>query len=173
MNMIQLGDQLKIALERALGSTAHVFLGPPQKEEIPEQQAAVYVMPAGYQDLGGITLDGAQIGRRPLAGQVPAAGFAEERPGRVIVEVGCLVSDYRQLHELCSVIGVEALRSLESTRAVTLSEAPDDGGYLRFADFQASLHEERFICEPFEQEHPYWARLIFHLDGFLHVQVVR
>lgn len=173
MNMIQFSEELRISLERALGSAAHVRLDPPQMEETPDQRAIVYVIPICFQDLGGITVDGARISRRALTGEAPAAGFAEERPGRLIVEVRCLVADYWQLHELCSVVGVEALRCLESTRTVTLSEAPHDGGHLRFTDFQVSLHEERFISEPVEERRPYWARLIFHLDGFLHVRVIR
>ncbi|MEA3334300.1 MAG: hypothetical protein U9R25_00205 [Chloroflexota bacterium] len=171
MNMIQLAKQLRASLERVFGSAALVRLGPPQVDEIPDRRAVVFVIPIGYRDFGGVTADGARITRRPAALDSPAEGFAEERPGRLVVEIRCLAADYQQMHKLCSAIGVQVLRVLESTRTVTLSQAPDDAGYLRFADFQASLYEQAFSSEPLERRQPHSARLVFHLDGFLHVQM--
>ncbi len=172
MNLFQLSELLRASLERALGS-AQVHLGPPQVGDTPDRQPEIYVIAVGYEDFGGVTLEGSQISLRPLVVDSQAKGFAEERPGRLVVEVLVLALDYQQMHKLCGVIAIQTLRVLESAHVVILSEAPKKGGHMRFTDFHTSLFNSKYSSEPLAKRQPYSGKLIFHLDGFLHVQAMQ
>lgn len=162
-----LEDRLKRLLGKQILLTRGPFVAPKFGGIRPE----VYFHVSKFEDFGGVTADGAFIARRLVKGTSTLKGFAEERPGRMIVTVTCLSGSYDILQEVLKTVSPSVLLGLEQVPGFSLGSLPGDAVQLRFDEFNACLSSADLRSESSE-EFPYFrGTLIFHLNGFIHVRV--
>ena len=163
---------LQAAVKRAVPPEVAVMPGPPVAGPATGLRAEVFVQVVRYEDLGDVTDEGARVARRP-ARAAKLAGFAEERPARITVEVTSVCAARAQMHRLCSLVAPPLLLALDTMPDPALATLPDGSVSLVFSDFTAVLAG----CETTRQVHDAAAchegRLTFHLNGFLHTCVMQ
>jgi hypothetical protein len=170
MNLDRVEALLVPPLKRLFGRKVQVVAGPVSSPALAGMQSMVFVHARTFLDGDGITREGAHVARRPLT-EGRLKGFAEERPGRIVVDVTCLAQAYSTVKDLSGVISPLVLRSLESVTEIPVGALPNSSVRLVFADFAASLAGAEFVRH--EEGDLAWhlGRLSFNLDGFLHVTV--
>jgi len=131
----------------------------------------VFVHAARFDDLGGVTADGAVIGRVPWQADAQASGFEESRPARIEIEITFVCAQPWQARTLAGQAATPLLRSLETLNTVSLGDPTDHLGSLVFTDQRAVLH----ACRTERQEHDgvavHHAVLTLRLEGFLRVRL--
>jgi len=170
MNLDPIEALLLPSLKRLLGRKVDVVPGPAAAPALGGMRPMVFVHARSFADGGGITPEGDRVARRPLR-EGRMKGFAEERPGRIVIEVTCLAQAYRTVKDLSGVISPQVLRSLESLTELAVGKLPNGQARLTFADFAASLAGAEFRREGDDDIAWHVGRLVFHLEGFLHVRV--
>ena len=170
MNLDPIEALLLPPLKRLLGRKVEVVPGPAASPALGGMRPMVFVHARSFTDRDGITREGGRITRRPVT-EGRLKGFAEERPGRIVVEVTCLAQAYRTVKDLSGAISPQVLRSLESVREFSAGELKNRSVRLAFADYSACLAGAEFVRH--EEDDLAWhvGRLSYHLDGFLHVTV--
>jgi hypothetical protein len=132
----------------------------------------VFVHALRFEDYGGVTLDGARTGRQPVRkGRV--AGFTEARPGRIVIEVVAVATPLARVQALAGRITPAVLLALAGERSFSMGESANRLVSLRFTDFSPSLAlaETSRVVEDDVEYHT--GRLVFHLEGFLHLLVTK
>jgi len=159
------------SLKRTFGSKVLLIAGPESPPPLAGLEPTVFVHAARFIDHEGRTEDGARIGRRAVRGPGRQRGFEQERPARIVVSVTTISATHRQVQELCEPVAPEVLFRLETMPDVLLGVRPSGGTLLSFEDFHACLHGTQYGRDDVDGIGYHWARLTFHLDGFLHVRI--
>ncbi len=162
---------LEARLKRVLGKQILLTRGPFVVSKFGGIRPEVYFHVSKLEDFGGITVDGAKISRRSVKGPSSLKGFAEERPGRIIVTVTCLSGSYDILQEVLKTISPSVLLGLEQVPGFSLGSVQGDAVQLRFDDFQACLASAELDSEANEKFSYFCGNLVFYLDGYIHVRV--
>jgi hypothetical protein len=161
---------LEPLITRAAGPGVVVRSGPPVVGPTTALRNEVFVHAAWFEDLGGVTSDGAQTARRPIRGSTAKNGYAEERPARIAIEVTCVSGSYRQMQQLCGAITPIVLAALEQLSTPVLASSKDRA-VARFADASAVVHgcsTSRFTDDIAVS---YRGRITFYINGFVHLAV--
>ena len=162
---------LEDRLKRLFGKKILLTRGPFVLSKFGGIRPEVYFHVSKLEDFGGITVDGAKISRRSVKDRSSLKGFAEERPGRLIVTVTCLSGSYDILQEVLKTISPSVLLGLEQVTGFSLGSLQGDAVQLRFDDFQACLASAELDSETNEKFSYFRGTLVFHLNGFIHVRV--
>jgi len=170
MNLDSIESLLVPPFQRLFRGKVDVFQGPAAPPALGGMRPALHVHASRFEDFGGVTDDGAHIARRP-AKEGRFRGFAEERPGRIVVEISCLATRYATVQEICATVSPLALRTLESKETFALGELANRSVRLSFADFTAHLSRAEFERKQEKDFALHCGRLEFHLNGFLHAWV--
>jgi hypothetical protein len=173
MNLGVIEAQLLPAVRRAVGSRAAVRAGPPVYGPVTGMKFDVWVHAARFEDLGGVTAEGAVTARRPLRLPSGQRGFAEERPARIVLEVTCTGPTCEGVQSIYGDLPPPVLLALETMPHPELSGLPNGSITLRFADFGAVTGSAAIVHRMAGDASYFAGILAFHLDGFLHVTVTR
>ena len=160
------------SLSRVIGQQADVRPGPVGPLPLGGMRETIFAHAVRFEDHRGIAADGARIGRRRVRkGRV--AGIAEERPGRVVIEVSTLATAHARVQALSRLISPTVLLALASEREFNVGESANRLASLTFSDFSPSLNssESRRMEDGEVAYHA--GRLVFHLEGTLHVLLTR
>lgn len=170
MNFDGIETRLLADLKRTLGRGASVIAGPAVTPVLGGMEPTVFVHAGRFIDNGGVTADGARVTRRPVR-EGRRSGIAEERPGRICVDVTCVATAYKTVKDLSTLIAPRSLLSLTVAREFPVGQLANGSVKIAFADFAPSIAlSESFVKE--ETDFRYHAqRLVFQLDGFLHTWV--
>jgi hypothetical protein len=170
MNLDAIEILLVEKLRRLLRRQTDVLAGPVATLALGGMQETVFIHAARFEDHNGITPDGASIARRPFrSGRY--TGTAEERPSLIVVEVTCIATAYSRVKALSGGITPEILVALACEREFELGVSDNRRSSLKFADFQACLNQTETIRQEDDHIVFHLERLVFHLDGALHVQL--
>lgn len=173
MNLGIYEDVLLRALRARIGGDIDWSAGPPWRGHATGLRAQVFVHAAGYSDAGGVTADGAHTARQPVTLPGGVSGFAEQRPGRIDIEVSCLCAQHAQAQQLAGLAVPVLLEALETLAPPLLSDPLDTTRRLRFADHSAHLHAQRSQRVLHDCVAAAEVVLTLRLDGFLHVLMAR
>jgi hypothetical protein len=170
MNLDAIEILLVAKLRRLLRKQADVLAGPVSTLALGGMQETVFIHAARFEDHNGITPDGASIARRPFRrGRV--SGIAEERPCLIVVEVTCIATAYSRIKALSEEITPEILLALACEREFELGASGNRQSSLKFTDFQACLNQAETIRREDDDIVFHLERLVFHINGALHVQL--
>lgn len=173
MNLGVIEAELLPAVRRAVAGHVAVRAGPPMYGASTGLKFDVWVHAARFEDLGGITAEGAVTGRRPVRLPSNLRGFAEERPARIVVEVTCTGPTCAGVQTVCGSVPPAVLLALETMPHPELSSLPIGRSILRFADFTATVSASA-LSHRLDGEAAYFVGVVsFRLDGFLHVTLTR
>ena len=169
--MKPLVTKLGTALRKTVGREVDIVQGPFVLPALGGLRPTMFVAIASFQDEGALTVGGARTVRWPIPGG--KKGYIEERPGRVAVSIDCMALSYAAVQKYCTAVAPAALAALEAVTSVSFGATPEKDCTLEFRDFSVSLHSLTFQVEP--DEHRPFSRgtVVFHLDGFLRIQVQR
>ena len=173
MNLGVLEDYLLRTLQARLGGDVDCRAGPAFCGPASGLRAQVFVHAASFSDDGGVTPDGARIGRQPTRLDGGASGFIEPRPGHIDIEVTCLCARHTQAGVLAGIVAPVVLEALERLSPPLLTDPADHLRRLRFADHRAHLHAQRsqrvlHDCVAVAQ-----VVIVLRLEGFLHMLLAR
>ena len=160
-------------LRQAVGKRVRITRGPVVLAKSGALRPEIFIHAANLEDFKGVTADGAHTTRRPAKGPGTFWGYQEERPGRIVLVVSCMAGTYETTQELCKSILPAALLSLETLPRTLLGSLLDDSVHIHFDDFVPSLYSAEFGVGVNEGNSIYSGRLVFHLDGFIHVWVTK
>jgi len=170
MNFDGIESRLVADLQRSLGRGVAVRAGPEVTLALGGMEPTVFVHAARFDDAGGVTAEGAHISRRPVR-DGRRSGIAEERPGRISVEVVCIAAAYKTVKELSTTIAPVSLLALTRERQVLVGDSGKGAVRLKFSDFTASIASAE-TCVRVENDLRYHrGQLRLRLDGFLHVWI--
>jgi len=173
VNLAVIESHLRPAVQSAVGDLATVRLGPPVLSTVTGMRFEVWVHAQRFEDLSSIPTTGAVSARRPLELVGDVHGFAEERPGRIHVEITCTGPAYDTLATICAAIPPAVLPVLETMPHPLLASLPDESVTLRFGDCTAAVHSAITLRRTVEDASYFSALLDFRLDGFLHIVVAK
>jgi len=171
MNLGVFETRLVEALRPHLPGNVSLIAGPCFAGPATGARSEVFVHAARFDDLGGVTADGAVIGRVPWQADSGASGFEESRPASIEIDVSFVCAQAWQARALAGQAATPLLRSLETLSAVSLGDPADGRGSLVFTDQRAVLH----ACRTERHEHDgvalHHALLTLRLNGFLRVRL--
>lgn len=171
MDFSKLESSLAAAIRQKLGRTASVVTGPMTNPSFSRTKVQVNVHISEFNDRGGVTADGAHIGRRPLTKKPDFVGYAEERTGRIIGHVFIAATSYRTVARLSGHLAPEILAICRKLKALQLGRSFDKNSTLVFSDYTAFLNNTQTRLS--ETPKPFYLGVIeFYMDGFLHVNVL-
>ena len=173
MNMEKIESLLVTRLKRVLKRDARLVKGPPVLSAAAWFKPEVFVHSSTFEDFEGLTPEGTHTARRVVTLPPSFKGFAEERPGRILVEIYCFAATYALVQKLCALITPTALLSLESLPEIPLADTLNDSVKLTFTDLSAHIKTSSFSYKQQEENLCYFGHTVFHLDGFLHVKVTK
>jgi hypothetical protein len=172
MDFLKIETALTSIVRKQLGGAAKVASGPMGNPSFSRTKIHVHVHVKEFHDFGGITADGAHIGRRHLSKPPDLSGYAEERNGRIVGEIIIAAPNHSTPARLCGVLAPEVLSSLSRLKSVQLGQSADKNSSLIFSDFTAHLNSVK--SELVNSRKSYHAGIIeFYIDGFLHIKVFR
>lgn len=170
MNLDAIENLLVEKLKRLLRKQADVLPGPVATLALGGMQETVFIHAARFEDHNGITPEGASIARRPVrSGRV--SGIAEERPCLIVVEITCIATAYSRVKTLSGEIAPATLLALSCEREFELGSSANRQSSLKFADFKSSLNQVETIRQEDDHLVIHLERLVFHINGALHVQL--
>lgn len=173
MNLGILEDHLLRALRTRLADAVEWRAGPAFSGPATGIRAQVFVHAAAFNDLGGITADGARVARQPVTLAGGASGFTEQRPASIDIEITCVCAQHGQAQVLAGLVAPVVLEALERLAPPLLSDPADVSRRLRFADHQAHLQTLRSHRVVHDCVGAAQVVLAVRLDGFLHVLLAR
>lgn len=173
VNLGVIESRLLPAVERAVAARAGVRAGPPLVSAVAGLKFDVWVHAARFEDFGGVTVEEAVIARRPVQFKPNLRGFAEERPGRITIEITCTGPSLSHVQAICGALPPEVLIELETMPYPDLSVLSDESVILRFADFNPALRSVTFSSHSVGDAFYFTGVVTFRLDGFLHVTLTR
>lgn len=173
MNMEKIDSLLVTRLRRVLKREARLVKGPPGLTATAWFKPEVFVHSSTFEDFGGATPEGTHTARRTVTLPPSFKGFAEERPGRIVVEIHCFAAAYALVQKLCALITPTALLALELLPEIPLVATLDNSVQLTFTDFSAHIQTSSFSCNQKEEVLYYCGHTVFYLNGFLHVKVTK
>ena len=173
MNLGLFEDHLLRALQVRLGGDVDCRAGPAFCGPASGLRAQVFVHAASFQDGGGVTADGARVGRQPALLDGGASGFVEQRPGHIDIEISCVCAQHAQAQQLAGIVTPLLLEALERLAPPLLTDPTDRLRRLRFADHRAHVQAQRsqrliHDCVAVAQ-----AQVVLRLEGFVHVLLAR
>jgi len=172
MNLDTIELLLVEKLKRLLPKQVDILAGPVATLALGGMQETIFIHAARFEDHNGISADGASIARRPVRhGRV--SGIAEERPCHIVVEVTCIATAYNRIKTLSGEITPEILLALACEREFELGTSDNRQSSLRFKDFQATLNQSETIRQEDDHLVFHLERLVFHINGALHVQLTK
>lgn len=170
---MRLGDietHLEAALHAVVGNMATIWRGPPIIRTSTGLKPELFIHATRFLDMGGAGQDGGRITRRPLT---VGRGYAEERPVHIDVEITCISPAYELLLDMCAVTTPPVLTALQTLPPPLLAGLPETGVELRFADFVAAPQSSETYYREMPNGAWYEGKLVFRLDGFLHIRLAR
>jgi hypothetical protein len=170
MNLDAIEILLVEKLRRLLRKQADVLAGPVSSLALGGMQETVFIHAARFEDHNGITPDGASIARRPFRNR-RVSGIAEERPCHIVVDVTCIATAYSRIKALSGKITPEIMLALACEREFELGASDNRQSSLKFTDFQACLNQAETIRREDDDLVFHLERLVFHINGALHVQL--
>lgn len=177
MQLGEIESYVALALRVALAERARVSMGPRHVRPDTGIAPEVWLHAARFTDLGGMAEDGGRVAPRRLDGGAGMTAHAEERPARIELEIGCIAPSYAEAMSLARELGPAALCALEAMPPPLLAggalKAGEAGVEMRFADIVPVLHAWESHCRESANGHWYESRMLFRLEGFLHLRVVR
>lgn len=167
--------ELKIVtlVKRLFARRVNVFIGRRGPKTAAWAKPEVYVYLSSFTDFGGVTLDGGRVARRPARGRRTLKGYVEERPGRIVLGIEVCVADYRHAQAIREMMLAPLMVHLESIRELEVSKTEDGSTVLVFGEILPTLHRFDIVVEHDGDSPLYCGQLEFHLDGFLHLQVMK
>jgi len=133
----------------------------------------VWVHALRFEDLSDPSTTGPLGTRRSLELTGGELGFAEERPGRIAIEITCTGHAYDTLGEICAAIPPAVLIALETMPDPILAGLPDGSVVFRFGDRTSALGSAMTSRPAIGDATYFSAAMEFHLEGHLHVAVAR
>lgn len=173
MNLGLLEGLLLPAVQRAVASRATARAGPPVRGPTTGMKFDVWVHAARFEDLGGVTPEGARAARHPVRVDSRRRGFAEERPARIHIEITCTGPVHAGVQEICGLIPPPVLLALETMAPPELSGSDGGGVDLRFGDFTAAVASVTSQHIQTDRGAYFIGMVGFQLEGFLHVTLTR
>jgi hypothetical protein len=173
MNLGVIESRLVPAVERAVASRADVRAGPPVFSAVTGLKLDLWVHAARFDDLGGVTAEGAVVARRPVEFKPNLGGFAEERPGEITIEITCTGPTLAHVQSVCALLLPAVLIELETMPYPELSALPDESAILRFADFNPAVASVSFSGHRESDAFYFVGVVTIRLAGFLHVTLTR
>ncbi len=166
-------ERLVIAsLHGVLGDQADVRQGPVGTLPLGGLRETIFAHAVRFDDHRGIAGDGSGVGRRRVRrGRV--AGIAEERPGRVVIEVTTIATAHARVLALSRRISPTVLLALASEREFHVGESANRLATLTFSDFSPSLDQSETRRTEEGDVAYHTGRLVFHLEGTLHILLTR
>jgi hypothetical protein len=150
-----------------------VYSGPRGPKTTAWAQPEIYVTLAAFADRSDDADAGASPARRGSRDEGTLAGYAEERPGRVVLEVEICAAEYRHSQAIRELVVAPLMVHLESIRELRVSRTGDGSATLAFRDLVPSLHKLTAGADREDDHAMFCSRIEFHIDGFLHVRVMR
>lgn len=132
------------ALRPALPEDVQLVAGPLALGPASGARAQVFVHAARLDDGGGVTPEGAHVARLPWAAGAGAAGFAEDRPVRVEIDLHLLAALPWQVQWLAGRSVGPAWRALEELATAALADADNSGLRLDLMAPRTVIHAARF-----------------------------
>jgi hypothetical protein len=171
MNLGAIEALLLRALQPALPDDVECLAGPLWLGPAAGVRAQVFVHAARYDDAGGVTREGARSVRRPWAAASGAAGFAEERPACIEIELHALAALPWQAQWLAARIAAPALRALHGLATLPLGDPDDALARLDFAPQHAWVQAQR--CQRLEHGGVALHQVLttLRIDGLLHCRL--
>jgi hypothetical protein len=165
-----LGRKLATELRKVVGRTVDVVEGLYQPPPLGGLRSMLFVAVDSFVDHGGLTLEGAHSAPMPTDAAT-RPGFYEERPGRITVSLACVSLSLPAVQELCEVAAPAGLAVLAGVQSIALGSTEDRTCTLEFRDMSASLRSVTFRTEP-DKDRPFClGSIVFHLEGFLRVEL--
>jgi hypothetical protein len=173
MNLGVIEAQLLPVVQRAVAADAVARAGPPVQSPVTGMKFDVWVHAARFEDVGGITSEGAFTARRPARLRSNLSGFVEQRPACIGIEVTCTGPTCAGVQTICGALSPAVLLALETMPWPVLSSPPNESVVLRFADFTTAVRAAASTHRRVEDAGYFMGVVTFQLDGFLHVTVAR
>jgi hypothetical protein len=149
------------------GDKVIVVVGPRTPSSTAWAKPEIYVQLSRFDDWEGVSVEGARTARRPLPDSTP--GYAEERPGRIVLEIEVCASAYAHVQGIRETLVAPMLSHLESIDAMTVSAAARTK--IVFRDFVPVLDQFAVVLHADGDGVLYSGRIRFNFDGFMHVRV--
>lgn len=172
MNLGALETTLLAALQAAISDGVAWQRGPAFVGPSTGLRAQVFVHAGGFDDASGLADGGAQVARVPLTRPGGLAGFGEQRPASIDVDVVCVCAQHTQAQDLAGLLLPAALEALATLGPVRVSDPADALRRARFAEHRAVLHQMRSSRLAHEGAVAAQVALRFRLSGFLHTELV-
>lgn len=134
-------------------------------------RAQVYVHAARFDDGGGVTPEGAHVARLPWAAGAGAAGFAEDRPVRVEIELHLLAALPWQAQWLAGRCIGPAWRALEALASAALADPDDPGLRLDLMAPRTVIHALRFARIEHDGVALHHGMATLRVEGLLHCRL--
>ena len=166
-------DQLEKRLRKILDKDILLSIGPFVIRKYTGIQPEVNIHAGKLTDFEGRMEDGAMVARKPVQGPSSYKGFEEDRPGRIEISITCTTGNYKLLQDICSQLSISVLAELQMLPKIPLGVSKKDTEKLEFVDFNKSLHSIKFTYEDGTDHAFFKGKLIFHLNGFIHVYLTR
>ncbi|MEJ2595254.1 MAG: hypothetical protein P8100_09060 [bacterium] len=166
-------DQLEKRLRKILDKDILLSKGPFVVKKYTGIQPEVNIHAGKLIDFEGRMDDGARVARKPVQGHSTFKGFEEDRPGRIKIAITCTSGNYKLLQNICSKLSVSVLSELQLLPKIPLGASGKDTEKLEFVDFTKTLHRIKFTHEQGADHAFFKGKLIFHLNGFIHVYLTR
>jgi hypothetical protein len=172
MDISPLETAILAKLKSVLDRSVRITTGPFTPPALSGLRTEVYVHAASFTDFDGATLEGDRIARHNV-NKPTRVIYVEERPARITIMVTCIAGSYHALKSCDGLIAPAVLYALEPIRSFSLGKLEGGIAEIRFADCIAWLHESKTEYDHADPVGYYLGRLVFFLDGFANVQVIR
>jgi hypothetical protein len=156
-------------IESIFGESVRVVVGQRGRVNAAWARPEIYLQLSTFYDSEGFTDDGAHCVRRPVDSD--SRSYAEERPGRIVLEVEICASEYAHVQRIRERLLAPLLSHLETLRELQVSSAVDGSTALVFRDFVATVDHFSIVAHPEDDAVLYAGQIGVNFDGFLHVQV--
>jgi Lamin Tail Domain len=171
MNLGAIEALLLRALQPALPDDVECLAGPLWLGPAAGVRGQVFVHAARYDDAGGTTREGARSARRPWAAPGGAAGFAEERPACIEIDLQTLAVLAWQAQWLAGRIVAPALRALHGLALLPLGDPDDALARLDFVPQHAWVHAQRNQRLEHDGVALHQVLTTLRIDGLLHCRL--
>ena len=133
----------------------------------------VTVQLTDFIDLDGLISEDNYTSRRPSKGTSTFKGYREERPARIILFITIYAAEYQLVQTLRKEITAPVLVLLEDMKELAISATKDSSTELFFRDVLPNLHKFSMVAEYYDDLPLFYGTLEFHLNGFLHLSVMK
>lgn len=159
-------------IQDAVGRAVDVRSGPVTALPLGGMRETIFAHAVRYEEQKSSDPEGNRIGKWPFRkGRV--AGFEEVRPGRVVIEVSTIANTHARVQALSRLVSPAVLLVLTTERSFNVAESANRLVSLTFSDFNPGLSLSGTQWTREGEVSYFTGRLVFHLEGSLHVLVTR